>query len=209
MGLMYDELMIWEKTEGKVLFDKMHWRKDAQVLDYGCGYGHYSVALARGLNELGKVYAVDIKAACLKELEVKLEMCEIQNVEIQKGNKDYTLNFKDESLDIILYYDLLHGGDGSHKKTLLEEASRVLKKNGILSILPFHLSNFRDDEGNKKKYTYAQLIHEVKGYGYELSQGEWIEGVHFEKCHSKYQLSKGEVHIEDLERAEILNFIKV
>lgn len=209
MSSMYDRLVAWEKEEGKILFEKMCWRKDAKVLDYGCGYGHYSVALARGLNELGKVYAVDIKSDCLKELQVKLEACGIQNVEVQKGNKDYKLDFEDESLDIVLYYNLLHGGDGSHKKTLLEEAHRVLKKNGILSILPFHLSNFRDEEGNKKKYTYAQLIHEVKRYGYELSSGEAIEGINFEKCHSKYQLSKGEVHIENLERAEILNFIKL
>ena len=209
MSSMYDKLVAWENNEGKALFDKMCWRKDAQILDYGCGYGHYSVAFARGLNELGKVYAVDIQAACLKELQVKLEVCDVHNVEVQKGNKDYTLNFEDESLDIVLYYDLLHGGDGSHKKTLLQEAYRVLKKNGILSILPFHLSNFRDDEGNKKKYTYAQLIHEVKGYGYELNNGEIVEGINFEKCHSKYQLSKGEVHIDELERAEILNFIKL
>ncbi|MBP3887348.1 MAG: class I SAM-dependent methyltransferase [Cellulosilyticum sp.] len=209
MGSIYDELVTWEKTEGKILFDKMRFRKDAQVLDYGCGYGHYSVALARGLNELGKVYAVDVKAACLKELKEKLEVEQIQNVVVQKGNKDYTLEFEDESLDVVLYYNLLHGGDGSHKKKLLEEAYRVLKRNGVLSILPFHLSNFRDDEGNKKKYTYAQLIHEVKDYGYELSQGEMIEGINFEKCHSKYQLSKGEVHIKELERAEILNFIKL
>lgn len=209
MGLIDDKLMTWEKIEGKALFDKMCWRKNAQVLDYGCGYGHYTVAVARGLNELGKVYAVDIQEACLKELQAKLEACEIKNVEIQEGNQDYTLNFEDESLDVILYYDILHGGDGSHKKKLLEEAYRVLRKNGILSILPFHLSNFRDNEGNKKKYTYAQLIHEVKSYGYELSQGEMVEGINFEKCHSKYQLSKGEVHIEELERAEILNFIKL
>lgn len=209
MNKIDNELIDWEKGAGKNLFDQMHWRKDAKVLDFGCGYGHYSMALARSLNELGVVYAVDCQNACLKELKAKLETQQIHNVEVRKSDKTYNLDFEDRSLDIILYYDILHGGDGSHKKLLLEEAARVLKSNGILSILPFHLANFRDDEGNKIKYTYSQLIREVEGYGFVLGKGEVVEGINFEKCHSSYQLEKGDVHIETLERAEILNFIRL
>ena len=180
MKEMYEELQAWEKNEGRVLFEKMHWRKDAKVLDYGCGYGHYSIALARTLNEMGRVYAVDTNKACLKELQQKIESEGLKNIEVRQG----------------------------HKK-LLEEAGRVLKSNATLSVLPFHLSNFRDNEGNKKKYSYAQLIHEIEGYGYELIREESIEGINFEKCHSSYQLSKGKVELEGLERAEILNFMKL
>lgn len=209
MKEMYEELQAWEKNEGRVLFEKMHWRKDAKVLDYGCGYGHYSIALARTLNEMGRVYAVDTNKACLKELQQKIESEGLKNIEVRQGHKDFHLEFEDTYFDVVLYYDILHGGDGSHKKKLLEEAGRVLKSNATLSVLPFHLSNFRDNEGNKKKYSYAQLIHEIEGYGYELIREESIEGINFEKCHSSYQLSKGKVELEGLERAEILNFMKL
>lgn len=205
---MYEELQNWENNEGKALFEKMHWRKDAKVLDYGCGYGHYSVALAKTLNDSGKVYAVDINKACLKELKQKIEDEKLKNIELREGESDFHLEFEDTYFDVVLYYDLLHGGNGSHKKILLEEANRVLKPNATLSVLPFHLANFRDDEGNKKKYSYAQLIHEIEGYGFDLIEGERIEGLNFEKCHSSYQKRKGKVELEELERAEILNFMK-
>lgn len=204
-----EQLHDWEKGEGKALFERMHWRKDAKILDYGCGYGHYSIALSKTLNTLGKVYAVDINKGCLKELALRVNEEALTNIEIQEGREDYKLDFPDEYFDVVMYYDILHGGESGHKETLLSEAHRVLRDNATLSILPFHLANFRDREGNKKKYSYAELIHEVREYGYELIEGERVEGLNFEKCHSSYQLSKGEVELEGLERAEILNFMKI
>lgn len=101
------------------------------------------------------------------------------------------------------------GGDGTHKTKLLSEAKRVLKKGGILSILPFHLSNFRDNEGKKKKYTYSKLISEIEEYGFRENCTYPFEGIHFEKCHTLYYINKGGVEFESLEKARILMFNKL
>ncbi len=41
---------------------------------------------------------------------------------------------------------------------MIKESYRVLKDNVVLSILPFHFSNYRDKGGNKKKYKIDQLL---------------------------------------------------
>ena len=147
---LYEKISVWEKNEGKDLFKNFELPKEAKVLDYGCGFGHYSLAAANALKDIGIVYAVDVNKMCLDHINRIITSEDIQNLEVQDGNEDWTLNFDDNSIDMILYYDILHGGDGKHKIKLFNEARRVLKTNGLISILPFHLSNFKDNEGKKK-----------------------------------------------------------
>jgi mannitol/fructose-specific phosphotransferase system IIA component (Ntr-type) len=74
---------------------------------------------------------------------------------------------------------------------MIKESHRVLKTNGILSILPFHFSNFRDKSGNKKKYKIEQLINEIVDLGFVFSNKIENSGIHFEKYHSTYYIQKG------------------
>lgn len=92
---------------------------------------------------------------------------------------------------------------------MFKETNRVLKSNGILSILPFHLSNFRDKNGNKKKYKTDQLINEIVELGFILSNKIENRGIHFEKYHSPHYIQKGGVEFEELERGTIYNFRKI
>jgi ubiquinone/menaquinone biosynthesis C-methylase UbiE len=206
---LYERIGMWEKHEGAKLFEELGLPTEAKVLDLGCGFGHYSIAVSNALQGKGIVYAVDINKTCLKHMQDIIITNDIHNIDVQSGDKEGNLNFRDESLDMVMYYDLLHGGDGSHKRKLLNEASRVLKKGGILSVLPFHLSNFRDNEGKKKKYTYSSLSKEVEAYGFEENQAYTLMGLHFEKCHSLYHMDKGNVNFDDLEKGRILMFYRV
>ncbi|SET94201.1 class I SAM-dependent methyltransferase [Paenibacillus sp. NFR01] len=204
---IHEKIKQWERTQGVALFADLGLPDNANILDYGCGYGHFTFAASRYLgSERGNVFAVDINRDCLTYVNKVAQEEGLSNVNVMTGNKDYILNFEDNTLDMILYYDILHG-NGSHRFTLLDEAKRTLKHGGILSILPFHLSNFRDREGKKKVFTYKKLIEEVNEYGF-IGMSEMPEGVHFEKYHSSYYNNKGGVEFEDLERAGILNFRK-
>ena len=204
---VHQKIKLWEREEGAALYRQFELGEAPRVLDYGCGFGHYSFAAARALGGQGIVYAVDIDNGILKYVSSVAVNEGLRNIEVAVGNKDFSLNFENEFLDMILYYDIFHG-EGLHRLTLLEEAKRTLKNGGILSVLPFHLSNFRDKEGKKKKYTYKKLIEEIEQYGFEKVEEQPKIGIHFEKYHSPHYISKGGVEFEDLEKAEIINFVK-
>ena len=78
-----------------------------------------------------------------------------------------------------------------------------MKNNGVLAVLPFHLSNFRDKK--KCKYTYKKLITEICSYGFSYT-GKDQEGIHFEKVYSPYYQQKGGVTFDGLERGKMLIF---
>ena len=90
---------------------------------------------------------------------------------------------------------------------ILEEAKRTLKNGGILAVLPFHLSNFRDKNKKKCKYTYKKLIDEICDYGFTYTEKN-LQGIHFEKVYSPYYQQKGGVTFESLERGKMLIFVK-
>ncbi|MBK1813018.1 class I SAM-dependent methyltransferase [Clostridium sp. YIM B02505] len=204
---IHERIKLWERQDGLSLFDNLGLANDSNILDYGCGFGHYSVLASRAICR-GRVYAVDINKGCLNHINEVIKLEELNNIELKMGNKDYSLDFEDDYFDMIMYYDILHG-NGFHRFTLLEEAQRTLKKNGILSILPFHMSNFTDKDGKKKKYSYEKLVKEVEAYGFQVITSLSKIGIHFEKYHSPYYISKGGITFDDLEKAEILTFRKV
>ena len=90
---------------------------------------------------------------------------------------------------------------------MLEEAKRTLKEGGILAILPFHLSNFRNKNKKKCKYTYNKLIEETCEYGFKYIEKD-LQGIHFEKVYSPYYQQKGGITFENLERGKLLVFEK-
>ncbi|WP_342438418.1 methyltransferase domain-containing protein [Paenibacillus sp. FSL L8-0436] len=62
----HEQVKQWENGEGVALFQGLGLAEDAEILDYGCGFGHYTFAASRALNGRGTVYAVDINKKCMK-----------------------------------------------------------------------------------------------------------------------------------------------
>ena len=109
------------------------------VLDYGCGPGSYSIAVAEVVGNTGKVYAVDIHPLAIKEVEKRAREKELKNIETILTDCDTKL--EDNSIDVVLLLDIYH--DLSNPERILQELHRVLKKNGWLSVDDHH---FKDDE---------------------------------------------------------------
>jgi len=101
------------------------------VLDFGCGSGSYAVPAARMVGERGRVYALDIHPLAMRAVEKKARREGLANITTILSGRDTGL--PDESIDVILLYDTIHQiGD---KRALLEELHRVMRSNGLLSIL--------------------------------------------------------------------------
>ena len=209
---LYDDIALWEKTDGRDLFAQMplapHVKGSPTVLDFGYGFGENLFALSNAYPN-GKIYGIDCNPVCQKEVGEKIAARGIKNITLINKEVHNLQDFQDNSLDLVLLYDALHGGDGKGKFMLYEESHRILKRGACLSILPVHLNNWRDHEGKKKTYTPAKIKAELAEYGFEYAGSCPQKGVHWEKCHTLYYIKKGTITFDALERVEVMNFRKL
>ena len=116
------------------LLERSGIKKGMQVLDLGCGSGAFTPFIARTVGEKGKVYALDIQADMLKQLERKLskpENKDIKNIKLIEGNA-YELPFEESSLDLVNMVTVLQ--EIPDRNRALQEVKRVLKRGGFFAV---------------------------------------------------------------------------
>ncbi len=133
----------WESKEGVEFLRKAGIRKNHVVLDFGCGAGHYTIPAARIVASTGFVYAVDREQQAVSKLRQKAHANNLKNINVMKASGQIELDFGSESIDIILFYDVLHYFGKEDREKLCQEAFRVLKQDGLLSVYPKH--TLKDD----------------------------------------------------------------
>lgn len=112
-----------------------HLEPDMVVADFGCGAGHFSIAMARSVGLEGLVYALDMRAEMLEVLSGYTRMHNMpQIVSIQcdieeKGGS--TLD--DNSLDFVLCSSILH--QVKNPFAVIEEAARIVRPQGKVAII--------------------------------------------------------------------------
>ena len=108
-----------------------------KVLEIGCGSGALTTFVARALRNGGKVYALDIQPAMLKQIEKKLtkpEDQDIKNIELIQASA-YNLPFENNFLDLVYMITVLP--EIPDRQKALAEIKRVLKPEGILAVTEF------------------------------------------------------------------------
>ena len=186
---LYDDIALWEKTDGRDLFLEMPLKEKntPKILDFGYGFGEQLFALTNAYPS-GKIFGIDGSPVCQKEVAEKITQRKITNISLINKRVNDLTDFEDDSLDLVLLYDALHAT--SNKYMLYEESQRILKAGGVLSILPVHLSNWRDRQGKKKTYTPKLIQSEIEEYGFSYAGTCTQKGVHWEKCHTLYYIKK-------------------
>lgn len=117
------------------ILEKLGIKEGQRVLDFGCGGGSYTIPAAEMVGEEGKVYALDIHPLSREYIEKKARRKGLTNITTILSDRDTRL--PDESIDIVLLYDTIHMI--KDKRALLKELRRVMKTNGLLSILVEHM----------------------------------------------------------------------
>lgn len=101
------------------------------ILEFGSGYGTFTVPAS--YLTLGKVYALDIEKNLIESLRKLCLEQKIQNIVCQEYDFiENALPFENNRFEHVMIYNLLHL---ENPHTLLNEAKRVLKNKGILSII--------------------------------------------------------------------------
>ena len=70
---LYDDIALWEKTDGKELFAQMPLaeKKAPKILDFGYGFGENLFAVSYAYPD-GMVYGIDCSLMCQKEVGEKI-----------------------------------------------------------------------------------------------------------------------------------------
>lgn len=106
-------------------------RAGMRVADVGTGTGFFAIPAARLVGPTGHVYAVDLSAEMLEDLQTKLARAPSKNLEAVRSTED-RIPLPDGSVDFVFMACVLHELDGPG--TLLE-ARRILQPEGRLAIV--------------------------------------------------------------------------
>jgi ubiquinone/menaquinone biosynthesis C-methylase UbiE len=128
----------WERDSGLKFLKKIGLKYGQRVLDFGCRVGHYTIPAAKVVGNDGIVYAVDKEQQALNELEQKASHLNLKNIRTINTSGQIQINLENDSVDIVLFYDVLHYHEKKEREKLYVEAYRVLKQDGLFSVYPKH-----------------------------------------------------------------------
>jgi len=161
------DLDIWMEKDGEKFLREIGLREGQTVLDFGCGEGHYSVPASNLVGTKGKVYALDKNSSVLNKLRRIIEKNNIENVKLINEERDITV--KDNSVDAVLCYDVLHYLKFQDRMTVYNDIWRVLKKTALFSVYPKH--NKEDSpSGELADVNLEGIIGEAENSGFILNQ---------------------------------------
>ena len=102
-----------------------------EVAELGCGYGTFTLALARRVS--APVHAIDIDPAMIETVRHRAAWAGVSNVDVRL--RDVTtegFGLEDSSCDACLLFNILHGESPAR---LIREARRVLRVGGDLAVI--------------------------------------------------------------------------
>jgi ubiquinone/menaquinone biosynthesis C-methylase UbiE len=101
------------------------------VVDFGCGYGTFSVAAAQLTS--GTVHALDIDREMVAATRARAERHGLSNVKaIERDFVSLGTGLPDSSAAYVMLFNVLHTEDATG---LLREAFRVLRADGVVAIM--------------------------------------------------------------------------
>ena len=133
---MKDAIKKWLEKDGERFIKDIGIKKGQTVLDFGSGEGHCTIPVARVVGEKGRVYALDKDRQALDKLRRLAKEKDMKNIE--PINKNSKAPLEDNSVDVVLCYDVIHYGNRKERRIIYNEVYRVLKKKGLFSVYPKH-----------------------------------------------------------------------
>ena len=112
-------------------------RRGQTLLDFGCGYGTYTIPVARIVGAQGRVYALDKDKEALDSLMQKARSAGLINIERMETSGELQVELADETVDGVLLFDVFHSfyfPQAGDRRRLLGEIRRIMKPSAFLSI---------------------------------------------------------------------------
>ena len=103
----------------------------ANVVDFGCGYGTFTIPAAQIIT--GTVHAFDIEPDMIQETRRKAERAGLANIQLYE--RDFITDgtgLPDSVADYVMLFNILHA---EHPEQMLQESYRILMPGGLLGIM--------------------------------------------------------------------------
>ncbi len=143
------------------LLDQFIARRDADILDIGCGAGN----MIHHLSRYGRVQGIEVDAR-------PVAMAQARGYDVQQGDATRGTQFPAASFDLVTILDVIEHVDAD--EAILREAHRVLRPGGILAITTpaFQSLWSHNDElnGHKRRYAARQLRERVERAGFRIKR---------------------------------------
>ncbi len=160
----------WEKSKGIELIKRIGIQEGDAVLDFGAGYGHYTLPAAEVVGREGMIFAVDKRAEPLSVIGEKASKRNlIENIKTIKNTGDVMLRFKSDTLDHVLLFDILQTFEKEKRDILYKEVYDVLKAGKTLSVYLRHSLKGYDDGGFKEEEK-EYIIKEIEKTGFTFDE---------------------------------------
>jgi ubiquinone/menaquinone biosynthesis C-methylase UbiE len=141
-------------------------RKGQTVLDFGCGYGIYTIPVAKIVGKQGRVYALDKDKEALDTLMQKAGSACLINIERMETSGELEIELADETVDVVIMFDVFHSfyfPQAADRRRLLDEIRRIMKPSGFLSISvwPNLIEPESEDEIKNANFCFAKEVPET------------------------------------------------
>lgn len=118
------------------------------VADFGSGTGFYSIEASKKVGNSGHVYSIEIQKDLIKKLENEIKELNLSNIEciwgdIEKYNGSKLASL---SMDAVIISNVLFQAED--KLGLIDEAKRILKKDGKILLVDLSQSLGGPDKSN-------------------------------------------------------------
>ncbi len=156
-----------------------------QVADFGCGSGHWAMALARKIGNSGKVFAVDILPQALEATRSQAKLQNIHNIETVWADLEtpQATKLKDGILDVVMLSNILAQAD--QREAVVSEAYRILKPNGRSIVVEWDMTDKKSGHPLQPTISRRDMEHLFTQAGFtfqkEFSAGSYHYGLVFKK----------------------------
>ncbi|MEF8875016.1 MAG: methyltransferase domain-containing protein [Candidatus Natronoplasma sp.] len=166
---MNEEVERWEKEKGIEFLKQLGLKEGDDILDFGAGYGHYTVPAAEVVDDRGTVHALDKKEEPLYSIEKKASEHDLGNIKPIKNTGGVDLKLRSGSVDAVFLFDVLHYFKRNKRKKLYSEVFRVLRPKKRLYVYPKHTKKNRPS-GEFEDMEVEDVIEEISGEGFDLKE---------------------------------------
>ncbi len=157
-GRLDNRFRRWVQNPRKILSPYI--REGMTVLDFGCGSGYFTVAIAQMVGKSGRVIAADMQEGMLQKLRHRIHKTELEKRITLHRCKENRIGLS-EKVDFALAFYVIH--ELPNQGGFFEELESTLQRGGQVLVVepPFHVS----------KSAFLETIRNAQDAGFKLDVG--------------------------------------